>query len=271
MSALLHPENHCGARTHSAAVGVFQSLLRSPELFSAAISRKTPNTPSCSLRCSAPSIPPGSDATSRNSSISDPCRPSALPTTSCSRVRVSRTSTIEVRPGGAQAPPCRGGEPLAHGVRQLLRLQHAGGGLSKPAPDAGPRQADDLRSHPLRAAAGGAKAPATEGGEFVAPLARAAVAFGVDGLFMEVHPDPDNALNDGPNMVPLDRLESLLEQLMAAAHGPSHSHGGRPGTQGPLRGRTLRLRGSGPLQPQAVRPQAAAGGSAAPVVRRADP
>ncbi len=51
--------------------------------------------------------------------------------------------------------------------------------------------------------------------EFVAPLARAAVAVGVDGLFMEVHPDPENALSDGPNMVPLHRLEPLLEQLMA--------------------------------------------------------
>jgi 2-dehydro-3-deoxyphosphooctonate aldolase (KDO 8-P synthase) len=51
--------------------------------------------------------------------------------------------------------------------------------------------------------------------EFVAPLARAAVAVGVDGLFMEVHPDPDNALSDGPNMVPLHRLEPLLAQLMA--------------------------------------------------------
>ncbi|MCP9916689.1 3-deoxy-8-phosphooctulonate synthase [Cyanobium sp. ATX 6F1] len=51
--------------------------------------------------------------------------------------------------------------------------------------------------------------------EFVAPLARAAVAVGVDGLFLEVHPDPDKALSDGPNMVPLHRLEPLLEQLMA--------------------------------------------------------
>jgi 2-dehydro-3-deoxyphosphooctonate aldolase (KDO 8-P synthase) len=51
--------------------------------------------------------------------------------------------------------------------------------------------------------------------EFVAPLARAAVAVGVDGLFLEVHPDPDNALSDGPNMVPLHRLEPLLEQLLA--------------------------------------------------------
>jgi len=51
--------------------------------------------------------------------------------------------------------------------------------------------------------------------EFVAPLARAAVAVGVDGLFMEVHPDPDRALSDGPNMVPLHRLEPLLAQLLA--------------------------------------------------------
>ena len=51
--------------------------------------------------------------------------------------------------------------------------------------------------------------------EFVAPLARAAVAVGVDGLFMEVHPDPSQALSDGPNMVPLVRLEPLLEQLLA--------------------------------------------------------
>ena len=51
--------------------------------------------------------------------------------------------------------------------------------------------------------------------EFVAPLARAAVAVGVNGLFMETHPDPDNALSDGPNMVPLHRLEVLLRQLLA--------------------------------------------------------
>jgi 2-dehydro-3-deoxyphosphooctonate aldolase (KDO 8-P synthase) len=51
--------------------------------------------------------------------------------------------------------------------------------------------------------------------EFVAPLARAAVAVGVDGLFMVVHPDPDHALSDGPNMVPLHRLEPLLRQLLS--------------------------------------------------------
>ncbi len=51
--------------------------------------------------------------------------------------------------------------------------------------------------------------------EFVAPLARAAAAVGIDGLFMEVHPDPDRGLSDGPNMVPLHRVEPLLEQLLA--------------------------------------------------------
>jgi len=51
--------------------------------------------------------------------------------------------------------------------------------------------------------------------EFVAPLARAAAAVGVDGFFMEVHPDPENALSDGPNMVPLYRLEAILSDLIA--------------------------------------------------------
>lgn len=58
---------------------------------------------------------------------------------------------------------------------------------------------------------------ATSGGqrEFVPVLARAAVAIGVAGLFMETHQDPDNAPSDGPNMVRLDALEALLEQLKA--------------------------------------------------------
>ena len=51
--------------------------------------------------------------------------------------------------------------------------------------------------------------------EFIAPLSRAAIAAGIDGLFMEVHPDPDNALCDGPNSIPLDEIESLLKQLVA--------------------------------------------------------
>ena len=53
--------------------------------------------------------------------------------------------------------------------------------------------------------------------QYVAPLARAAMAVGVDGLFMETHPDPDSALSDGPNMVPLDALPGLMRQLVAIA------------------------------------------------------
>src|SRR4249919_3345100 len=51
--------------------------------------------------------------------------------------------------------------------------------------------------------------------EFVPVLARAAVASGVAGVFMETHPDPDKALSDGPNAWPLDRMESLLTTLVA--------------------------------------------------------
>ncbi len=51
--------------------------------------------------------------------------------------------------------------------------------------------------------------------EFVPVLARAAIAIGVAAVFMETHEDPDNAPSDGPNMVPLDRMEELLESLMA--------------------------------------------------------
>jgi 2-dehydro-3-deoxyphosphooctonate aldolase (KDO 8-P synthase) len=51
--------------------------------------------------------------------------------------------------------------------------------------------------------------------EFVPVLARAAIAVGVAGLFMETHPDPANALSDGPNAVPLHHMRALLEQLVA--------------------------------------------------------
>jgi 2-dehydro-3-deoxyphosphooctonate aldolase (KDO 8-P synthase) len=50
--------------------------------------------------------------------------------------------------------------------------------------------------------------------EFVEYLARAAVAVGVAAVFMETHPDPDNAPSDGPNMVPLSNMENLLKQLL---------------------------------------------------------
>lgn len=49
--------------------------------------------------------------------------------------------------------------------------------------------------------------------EFAEPLAKAAAAVGVDGLFMEVHPDPDNALCDGPNMIRLDNVPRLVRMI----------------------------------------------------------
>ena len=50
--------------------------------------------------------------------------------------------------------------------------------------------------------------------EFVEYLARAAIAVGVAAIFMETHPDPDNAPSDGPNMVPLSKMPDLLSQLV---------------------------------------------------------
>ncbi|MCW5212594.1 3-deoxy-8-phosphooctulonate synthase, partial [Desulfobulbus sp. TB] len=50
--------------------------------------------------------------------------------------------------------------------------------------------------------------------KFIPPLSRAAMAVGIDGLFMEVHPDPAKALCDGPNSIPLNKVEALLEQLL---------------------------------------------------------
>jgi 2-dehydro-3-deoxyphosphooctonate aldolase (KDO 8-P synthase) len=50
--------------------------------------------------------------------------------------------------------------------------------------------------------------------EFVPVLARAAVAVGVAGIFMETHPEPDKALSDGPNAWPLNKMAELLEVLL---------------------------------------------------------
>lgn len=51
--------------------------------------------------------------------------------------------------------------------------------------------------------------------KFIPSMALAAKAFGANGYFFEVHPDPDHALSDGPNMLPSDRLEALIEQILA--------------------------------------------------------
>ncbi len=61
---------------------------------------------------------------------------------------------------------------------------------------------------------GGAGTASAGEREFVAPLARAAMAVGVDGIFMEVHPQPEKALCDGPNSLPLSDVPKLLEVLV---------------------------------------------------------
>ncbi len=70
---------------------------------------------------------------------------------------------------------------------------------------------DATHSVQLPGGAGGAS-----GGQrqFIAPLARAAVAVGIDGLFLEIHPDPEHALCDGPNSMPLDKVENLLKTIV---------------------------------------------------------
>ena len=61
----------------------------------------------------------------------------------------------------------------------------------------------------------GGKGTATGGNRaYVEPLAKAAIAAGADALFFEVHPDPDKALSDGPNMVRLDEFEELLKRII---------------------------------------------------------
>jgi len=69
-------------------------------------------------------------------------------------------------------------------------------------------------THSVQLPGGGGK---SSGGqrEFVAPLARAAVAVGCEAIFLEVHPTPDDAPSDGPNMVPLVALPSLIRQLQS--------------------------------------------------------
>ena len=73
---------------------------------------------------------------------------------------------------------------------------------------------------------GGAGASSGGQRQFIPALARAAMAVGIDGLFIEVHPDPDKALCDGPNSLPLAEVEPLLKQLLAvrqAVAGVSHA------------------------------------------------
>ena len=88
----------------------------------------------------------------------------------------------------------------------------------------------DMRSFPILKAGGypaifdathSVQLPGAAGGksggqrQFAAPLARAALAAGADGLFVETHPDPDNAPSDGPNMIPLSDLPAFLSGCLS--------------------------------------------------------
>lgn len=68
-------------------------------------------------------------------------------------------------------------------------------------------------THSVQLPGGSGNASAGER-QFVAPLAKAAMVCGAHGLFMETHPDPDNALCDGPNSIPLDQIKTLLTHLV---------------------------------------------------------
>ena len=88
----------------------------------------------------------------------------------------------------------------------------------------------DMRSFPIMKQTGApvvmdathaVQQPGGQGGssggqrQFAPHLARASVSLGIAGVFMETHPDPDNAPSDGPNMIPLDRFEEVVRDLMA--------------------------------------------------------
>jgi 2-dehydro-3-deoxyphosphooctonate aldolase (KDO 8-P synthase) len=90
------------------------------------------------------------------------------------------------------------GCPVIFDATHSVQMPGAGGPAALTAPSAGP----------------GGKGPLSSSGgdrRMVPYLARAAVAAGCDGLFLETHPRPDEALSDGPNMVPLDQLPALVE------------------------------------------------------------
>ena len=102
-----------------------------------------------------------------------------------------------------------------HRARRVLRLQHAGVGHAgaadpgaTPAPRGFRRDAFGAAARRQGHVSGGQR-------EFVPVLARAAVAVGVAGVFIETHPDPDHAPSDGPNMVPLREFEGLVRTLIA--------------------------------------------------------
>ncbi len=77
---------------------------------------------------------------------------------------------------------------------------------------------------------GGAGGSSSGNRDMVPSLARAAVAVGIDALFLECHEDPDSAPSDGPNMIPLDQLAPLLEDLALLSRAPLATRSKRVGT-----------------------------------------
>ena len=104
-----------------------------------------------------------------------------------------------------------------HGLRarRELRLQQSRLRHAQPRRHARDELPGRVRRDALGAAPGGQGTSSGGQREFVPVLARAAVAVGIAGIFMETHPDPDKALSDGPNAWPLGKMEALLETLLA--------------------------------------------------------
>ena len=136
---------------------------------------------------------------------------------------------VNVKKGQWLAP-----EDMEHPVRKVREAGAAGVAVTERGTAFGyGRWIVDMRSFAIMSEACGCRAlfdathsvqlpgkgsgGASSGGEprWIETLARAAVAAGVAGIFMETHPDPEAALSDGPNSWPLDRIESLLTHLVA--------------------------------------------------------
>lgn len=106
---------------------------------------------------------------------------------------VAADAVVEIRAGGSTGGGGGGGGSAG------------GGSVTEP----------DVPDEPDKPEQPGGNGTSTGGNrEYVEYLAKAAVAVGVDGLFMETHPDPDHAKSDGPNMVPLGQMQSLLKKLI---------------------------------------------------------
>ena len=139
----------------------------------------------------------------------------------CSQNRAGGQREKRPIPGAVGHEECRGknhrrrqSQRARHRAWRLVRLQHARLGHARVAGAGAARRAGDLRRNPFGTAA--RREGTSSGGEraFVPVLARAAVAVGVAGLFIETHQNPDKAPSDGPNMMPLKAMEPLLARLM---------------------------------------------------------